>query len=160
MPRILIADPWCPHFIYSIITQRYNCERKNWNIYFPCVSFLLCELLKWAALWNSQSEQSSTLLFMTLPNKPITDRFILGTNPRVVNAHVKQFLEIFCPYISHIPSMWISENNLKKYCINAFYGTFNDIYIYIYIYKKHFQLIQLQNVTDSIEGFSNSVECH
>ncbi len=61
MPRILIAAPWCPHFIYSIITQWYNCKRKYWNIYFPCVSFLLCELLKWAALWNSQSEQSSTL---------------------------------------------------------------------------------------------------
>ncbi len=38
--RILIAAPWCPHFIYSIITQRYNCARKYWNIYFPCVSFL------------------------------------------------------------------------------------------------------------------------
>ncbi len=49
-------------FFYSIITQRYNCARKYWNIYFPpCVSFLLCELLKWATLWNSQSEQSSTL---------------------------------------------------------------------------------------------------
>ncbi len=79
--------------------------------------------VKWAALWNSQSEQSSTLLFMTLPNKAITDSFILGRNPRVVNGHVKPFLEIFCPYLSHIPSMKISENNLK-YCINAFYGTF------------------------------------
>ncbi len=49
----------------------------------------------WAALWNSQSEQSSTLLVMTLPNKVITDHFILGTNPRVVNGHVKPFLEIF-----------------------------------------------------------------
>ncbi len=80
MSSILIAAPWCPHFIYSIITQRYNCARKYWNIYF---SFLLCELMKWAALWktanqsraqhwaaewNNQSEQSSTLLFMTLPN--------------------------------------------------------------------------------------------
>ncbi len=100
MPRILIAAPWCPHFIYSIITQLYNCARKYWNIYFPCVSFLLCELLKWAALWNSQSEQSSTLLFMPLPNKVITDHFILGRNPRVVNGHVKQFLDHFCPYLA------------------------------------------------------------
>ncbi len=61
----------------------------------------------WAALWNSQSEQSSTLLFMTLPNKVITDHLILGTNSRGVNGHVKLFLEIFCPYLSHIPSMWI-----------------------------------------------------
>ncbi len=106
MSSILIAAPWCPHVIYSIITQRYNCARKYWNIYFPWISFLLCELLKWAALWktanqsraqhwaaewNSQSEQSSTLLFMTLPNKPITDHFVLGTNPRVVNGHVKPY---------------------------------------------------------------------
>ncbi len=42
----------------------------------------------------------------------------------VVHAHVKLFLQEFCPYLSHIPSMWISENNLKC-CINAFYGTFN-----------------------------------
>ncbi len=28
---------------------------------------------------------------MTLPNKPIADRFILGRNPRVVNGHVKLF---------------------------------------------------------------------
>ncbi len=154
MTSILIAAPWWPHFIYSIITQLYNCARKYWNIYFPCVSFLLwatemshtvkqpiraelnieprCETANqsraqhWAALWNSQSEQSSTLsrtvkqpiraelnieprcetanqsraqhcaalwnsqseqsstlLFMTLPNKPITDRFILGRNPRL-----------------------------------------------------------------------------
>ncbi len=62
MPCILIAAPWCPHFIYSVTTQQFNCERKKLNIYFPSsVSFLLCELLKWAALWNSQSEQSSTL---------------------------------------------------------------------------------------------------
>ncbi len=163
----------CPHFIYSIITQRYNCAKKYWNIYFPCVSFLWasemsctvkqpiraelnielhcetanqsraqqwftlwnsqseqsstlsrtvkqpiraelnielhCETAnqsraqQWFTLWNSQSEQSSTLLFMTLPNKPITDRFILGRNPRVVNGHVKLFLENFCPYLSHIP---------------------------------------------------------
>ncbi len=218
MPRILIAAPWCPHFIYSIITQRYNCARKYWNIYFPCVSFLWatemsctvkqpiraelntephcettnqsraqhwaalwnnqseqsstmsrtvkqpiraelniephcetanqsraqhwaalwnnqseqsstlsrtvkqpiraelnielhCETANqsraqhWAALWNSQSEQSSTLLVMTLPNKPITDRFILGRNPRVLNGHVKLFLENFCTYLSHIPSV-------------------------------------------------------
>ncbi len=32
----------------------------------------------WAALWNGQSEQSATLLFMTLPNKVITDHLILG----------------------------------------------------------------------------------
>ncbi len=39
-PRINCG--WCPHFIYSIITRLYNCERKYWNIYFPpCVSFLL-----------------------------------------------------------------------------------------------------------------------
>ncbi len=49
--------------------------------------------------------------------------FILGRNHRVVNGLVKLFLEIFCPYLSHIPYIWISENNLK-YCINAFYGTF------------------------------------
>ncbi len=49
----------------------------------------------WAALWNSQSEQSSTLLFTTLPNKPIADSLILGRNPRVVNGHVKLFLETF-----------------------------------------------------------------
>ncbi len=97
MPCILIAAPWCPHFIYSIITQRYNCVRKYWNIYFLCVSFLLCELLKWGTLWNSQSEQSSTLLFITLPNKAITDSFILGRNTRVLNGHVKPFLEIFLP---------------------------------------------------------------
>ncbi len=102
---ILIVAPWCPHFIYSIITQRYNCARKYWNIYFPCDSFLQCELLKWATLWNSQSEQSPTLLFMTLPNKVITDHFILGTNPRGLNGHVKPFLEIFCPYLSHITSI-------------------------------------------------------
>ncbi len=94
-----------PAFNYSIITQWYNCVRKYWNIYFPSVSFLLCEQLKWAALWNSQSEQSSILLFMTLPNKVITDHFILGRNPRVVNGHVKPFLENFCSYLSHIPSM-------------------------------------------------------
>ncbi len=51
--------------------------KKYWNIYFPCVSFLLCELLKLAALWNSQLEQSSTLLFMSLPNKVITDNLII-----------------------------------------------------------------------------------
>ncbi len=44
-------------------------------------------------------------LFMTLPNKPITDRFILGRNPRVVNVHVNLFQENFCTYLSHIPSM-------------------------------------------------------
>ncbi len=32
----------------------------------------------------------------------ITDHLILGTNPRVVNGHVKPFLENFCPYLSHI----------------------------------------------------------
>ncbi len=48
---------------------------------------------------------------------------ILGRNHRIVNGLVKLFLEIFCPYLSHIPYIWISENNLK-YCINAFYGTF------------------------------------
>ncbi len=48
MPSILIAASWCPHFIFSIITQRYNCARMYWNIYFPCVSFLLCE--KWAEM--------------------------------------------------------------------------------------------------------------
>ncbi len=53
----------------------------------------------WAALWNSQSEQSSTLLFMTLPNKVITDYLFLGRNPRVVNRHIKRFLENFCPYL-------------------------------------------------------------
>ncbi len=74
-------------------------------------------------LWNSQSDQSWTLLFRTLPNKPITDHLILGRNPRVVNGHVKSFMDHFCPYLSHIPSMQISENRLK-YCINAFYGTF------------------------------------
>ncbi len=62
-----------------------------------------------ATLWNSQSEQSSTSLFMTLPNKPITDLFILGRNTRVVNAHVKPFLDHFCPYRSHIPSIDIRE---------------------------------------------------
>ncbi len=31
--------------------------------------------------------QSSTLLFITLPNKVITDHFIIGTNPRVLNGH-------------------------------------------------------------------------
>ncbi len=183
MPYILIVSPWCLYFIYNIITQRYICKRKYWNIYFP-VSFLLCELLKWAALWNSQSEQSSTLSrtvkqpiraelnnephcetanqsraqhwaalwnsqseqsstlsrtvkqlikaelniiihdewIKTLPNKVITDHFILRTNPRVVNGHVS-LLETCCPYLSHIHSMLISENNLK-YCINAFCGTF------------------------------------
>ncbi len=167
-------SPWCPQFIYSIITLRYNCTRKYWNIYIPCVSFLLCELLKWATLWNSQSEQSSTLsltvkqpiraelnleqhsetanqsraepwaalwnsqseqsstLSSTVKQpiraelnlephcetanqsraqhyyswpfqiKEITDTFILGTNPRVVNGHVKPFLEKCCPYLSHI----------------------------------------------------------
>ncbi len=55
----------------------------------------------WAAQWNSQSEQSSTLLFITLPHKPITDRFILGRNPRVLNGHVKPFLENFCPCLRH-----------------------------------------------------------
>ncbi len=40
VPSILIVAPWYPHFIYSIITQRYNCARKYWNIYFPCDSFL------------------------------------------------------------------------------------------------------------------------
>ncbi len=58
----------------------------------------------WAALWNSQSEQCSTLLFMTLPHKVITDHLILGRNPRVVNGHVKPFLENCCPYLSHILS--------------------------------------------------------
>ncbi len=33
----------------------------------------------------------------------ITDHFILGTNPRVVNGRVKPFLENYCPYLSHIP---------------------------------------------------------
>ncbi len=32
---------------------------------------------------------------MTLPNKLMTDRFILGRNPRVVNGHVKSFLFLF-----------------------------------------------------------------
>ncbi len=138
VPRILIAVHRCRHFIYTIITPKNNCARKYWNVYFPV--FPSCELLKWAALgnsqseqsrtvkqpiraephceianqsraalWNSQSEQSSTSLFMTLPNKPITDLFILGRNTRVVNAHVKPFLDHFCPYLSHIPSIDIRE---------------------------------------------------
>ncbi len=80
----------------------------------------------WASLWNSQSEQSSTLsltvkqpiraelnLISPLYYKVITDHFILGTNPRVLNGHVKPFLEMFCPYLSHLPSMYISKNNLN-----------------------------------------------
>ncbi len=79
--------------------------RADLNIEPHCETANQSRSQHWAALWNSQSEQSSTLLFMTLPNKPITDRFILGRNPRVVNAHVKPFLENFCPLLSHIPSM-------------------------------------------------------
>ncbi len=42
MPRVLITAHWCPRFIYSIITRRYNCKRKYLYIYFPpCVSLLL-----------------------------------------------------------------------------------------------------------------------
>ncbi len=115
MPSILIEAPW----IYRIITQQYNCARYYWNIYFPCVSFL------WATEMSRTVKQpiraELNIIFMTLPNKPITDCFILGTNSRVVNGHVKLFVENFCPYLSHIHS--ILENNLK-YCINAFYGTF------------------------------------
>ncbi len=140
MPHILVS-PWCLHFIYNIITQRYICKRKYWNIYFPvfpscCVSYWNephCETAnqsraqQWATLWNSQSEQSSTLSrtvkqpikaelniiihdewIKTLPNKVITDHFILRTNPRVVNGHVS-LLETCCPYLSHIHSMLIRE---------------------------------------------------
>ncbi len=37
---------------------------------------------------NQSRAQESTLLFMTFPNKPITDCFTLGRNPRVVNLHL------------------------------------------------------------------------
>ncbi len=39
MPCILVAAHWCPQFIYSIITQRFNCERKYWNIIFFILPF-------------------------------------------------------------------------------------------------------------------------
>ncbi len=55
-------------------------------------------------------------LFMTFPTKVITHHFILRRNPGVVNGHVKSFLEMYCPYLSHTPSMYITENNFK-YCI-------------------------------------------
>ncbi len=79
--------------------------RAELNIEPRCETANQSRAQHWAALWNSQSEQSSTLLFMTLPNKPITDRFTLWRNRRVVNTHVKLFLENFCTYLSHIPSM-------------------------------------------------------
>ncbi len=34
---------------------------------------------------------------MTLTNKVITYHLILGTNPKVLNGHVKPFLENLCP---------------------------------------------------------------
>ncbi len=72
--------------------------RAELNIEPQCEAANQSRAQHWAALWNRQSEQSSTLLFMTLPNKPITDHFILGRNPRVL----KLFLENFCTYLSHI----------------------------------------------------------
>ncbi len=105
-----------PTFYSQYNYQWYNCERKYWYMslcFLPvsywielhCVTANQSRAQHWAAQWNSQSEQSSTLLFMTLPHKPITDRFILGRNPRVLNGHVKPFLENLWPYLSHIPSM-------------------------------------------------------
>ncbi len=81
---------------------------------------------------------------MTLPNKPITDRFILEINPRVVNEHVESFLEICYPYLSHIPSIQISENNLK-YCINAFYGTFtfSESTVNFFFFLKILSILQV-----------------
>ncbi len=50
-----------PAYYIQYNYPQHNCEREVLNIYFPCVFFPLCELLKRAELWNSQSEQSSTL---------------------------------------------------------------------------------------------------
>ncbi len=98
-----------PHFIFSIITPQYNYEKVLKCIlslcFLPAVFHTVkqpiraeliiephCETANqsrahfWAALSNGQSEQSSTLLIMTLLNKVITDYFILGPNPRVLNG--------------------------------------------------------------------------
>ncbi len=104
VPRILIADPWCPHFIYSIVTRRYNCERKYWEIYFPpCVSFLWATEMSCTVKQTIRTElnielhceranQCRARHYIHDPsNKPVTDHFILGRNPRVVNGPIKRF---------------------------------------------------------------------
>ncbi len=106
MPCILIAAPWCPYFIYSIITQRYNCARKYWNIYIYFYKYIYIyfpvfpssELVKWAALWNSQSEQSSTL--SRAVKQPI--RAELNIEPRCETANQSR--------AQHWAALWNSQS--------------------------------------------------
>ncbi len=53
----------------------------------------------------------------------ITDRFILGRNPRVVNRLINCFWEFFPLPKPH--TFYIDIREQLKYCINAFFGTFN-----------------------------------
>ncbi len=74
---------------------------KYWNIFsslcfLPAMSYWNephCETANdsRAALWNSQSEQSLILLLITLPNKPITDHFILGRMSMQIMTSSRQY---------------------------------------------------------------------
>uniref|UniRef100_A0A672PJ88 Phosphatidylinositide phosphatase SAC1-A-like n=1 Tax=Sinocyclocheilus grahami TaxID=75366 RepID=A0A672PJ88_SINGR len=88
---------------------------------------------KKTVLHLTDTQQSSTLLFMSLPNKVKTDHFILGTNPRVINGHVKPLLEMFLPlpkphtfyadqrfvWNGHLLREFMAQPEVNSCCING-----------------------------------------
>lgn len=65
---------------------------------------------------------------MTISNMVKTDLLILGAIPVVINEHMKPFLGIFSPFLSHMPNI---ENNLPYHHINALFNLQKKIHLFV-----------------------------